>query len=46
MGMDNMMNNMFRYAISVNPVSYIPWLSRGGYANPNQSYPNIYFGKE
>ncbi|MBT2643270.1 hypothetical protein J7I80_13605 [Bacillus sp. ISL-41] len=46
MGMDSMMNNMFRYAISVNPVSYIPWLSRGGYANPYQSYPNTYFGKE
>ena len=26
MGIDSMMNNMFRYAITVNPVSYIPWL--------------------
>ncbi|GAE44570.1 hypothetical protein JCM21738_1291 [Mesobacillus boroniphilus JCM 21738] len=44
MGTDSMMNNMFKYAISVNPVSYIPWLSRNGYANP--SYPNTYYGKE
>lgn len=46
MGMDSMMNNMFRYNISVNPVSYIPWMSRSGYANTHQYYPNTYFDKE
>ena len=27
MGMDSFMNSMFRYNITVNPVSYIPWFS-------------------
>lgn len=26
MGMDSMMNNIFKYAVTVKPVSYIPWL--------------------
>lgn len=27
MGIDSFMNNMFRYAVTVNPVGYIPWLT-------------------
>jgi hypothetical protein len=46
MGMDSIMNDMFKYTVSVNPVSYIPWLSRSGYANPYRSYPNTYYDKE
>ncbi|WP_066174583.1 hypothetical protein [Bacillus marinisedimentorum] len=26
MGIDSTMNNLFRYAVTVNPVSYIPWI--------------------
>ena len=44
MGMDSMMNDMFRYAITVNPVSYIPWMTRTGYAAPY--FPNLYYSKE
>lgn len=43
MGMDSMMNNMFKYAITVNPVSYIPWMTRTG--NANQYFPNLYYSK-
>ena len=26
MGIDNLMNDMFKYSVTVNPISYIPWL--------------------
>ncbi|MGG3562802.1 hypothetical protein ABES03_14500 [Neobacillus rhizosphaerae] len=29
MGMDSAMNNMFKYAVTVNPVNYIPWFRTG-----------------
>lgn len=46
MGMDTMMNNMFKYAITVNPVSYIPWMTRTGYLNHYLPYPHPFYSKE
>jgi hypothetical protein len=46
MGMDTMMNNMFKYAITVNPVSYIPWMTRAGNGNHYLPYPYPFYSKE
>ncbi|HAQ08659.1 MAG TPA: hypothetical protein DCR24_14535 [Bacillus bacterium] len=46
MGINSMMNNMFKYAVTVNPVSYIPWLRQNFYRNPYFQYPGQYYTKE
>lgn len=46
MGMDGMMNNMFKYAVTVNPVDSIPWMTRAGNINPYLPYRYPYYSKE
>ncbi|MGG5252202.1 hypothetical protein ACQYAD_01490 [Neobacillus sp. SM06] len=44
MGMDSTMNNMFKYAITVNPVSYIPWLRSVPYQT-GQYFPSPFYDR-